>query len=74
MIDHHTEAKRFDPDGHYVRRWLPVLARLRTKYIHEPWLAPEGVLEDAGGCQGSATPPWAGGHVGGSCGRRCTTG
>lgn len=46
-IDQHTESKRFDPDGNYVRRWLPVLARLPAKYIHEPWLAPESVLADA---------------------------
>ncbi|KAL4431148.1 hypothetical protein ABPG75_006404 [Micractinium tetrahymenae] len=47
-IHHHTEARRFDPDGNYVRRWLPVLARLPAKYIHQPWTAPESVLEDAG--------------------------
>ena len=49
-IDQGQEAKRFDPDGHYVRRWLPVLARLPVQYIHEPWRAPEAVLADAGGC------------------------
>ena len=48
-IDQGSEAKRFDPDGNYVRRWLPVLARLPAKYIHQPWLAPEAVLADAGG-------------------------
>ena len=30
MMDLHSEAKRFDPDGEYIRRWLPVLARLPT--------------------------------------------
>jgi len=49
MIDQPTEAKRFDPDGRYVRRWLPVLARLPARWIHQPWLAPENVLADAGG-------------------------
>lgn len=49
MIDQPTEAKRFDPDGRYVRRWLPVLARLPAQWIHQPWLAPESVLADAGG-------------------------
>ncbi|KAI3433397.1 hypothetical protein D9Q98_003213 [Chlorella vulgaris] len=48
IIDYSAESKRFDPDGNYVRRWLPVLARLPAKYIHEPWLAPQEVLEDAG--------------------------
>ena len=57
MIDQPTEAKRFDPDGRYVRRWLPVLARLPAQWIHQPWLAPEIVLADAGGWR-------AGGHRG----------
>lgn len=42
------EVKKFDPKGAYVRRWLPVLARLPTQYIHAPWTAPLQVLEDAG--------------------------
>lgn len=48
MIDHSVESKRFDPDGQYVRRWLPVLARLPRQYIHQPWMAPVHVLEEAG--------------------------
>eukprot|EP00887_Chlorella_sp_A99_P005593 scaffold1.g5593.t1 len=48
MIDLATECKRFDPDGNYVRRWLPVLARLPARFIHAPWEAPEHVLDDAG--------------------------
>lgn len=47
MMDLETEAKRFDPDGEYVRRWLPVLARVPTRYIHEPWNAPEAILAAA---------------------------
>lgn len=42
------EAKRFDPDGNFVRRWLPSLSRVPAKYIHCPWNAPDHVLEDAG--------------------------
>ena len=34
MMDHKAEAKRYDPEGNWVRRWLPVLARLPTQYIH----------------------------------------
>lgn len=48
MMDHSKESKRFDPDGQYVRRWLPVLARLPRQYIHEPWTAPQQVLDEAG--------------------------
>jgi deoxyribodipyrimidine photo-lyase len=32
-----TQAKRFDPDGHYLRRWLPELADAPLALLHEPW-------------------------------------
>ena len=35
------QAKKFDPDGAYVRRWVPELAHLPNALIHEPWRAPE---------------------------------
>ncbi|KAG2427955.1 hypothetical protein HXX76_011942 [Chlamydomonas incerta] len=47
MMDLETEARRFDPDGEYVRRWLPALSRLPTEYIHAPWKAPPSVLAAA---------------------------
>ena len=31
-----TQGKKFDPDGRYVRRWVPELADVPTKHIHEP--------------------------------------
>ena len=34
MMDHNRECKKYDPQGNYVRRWLPVLARLPVEYIH----------------------------------------
>jgi len=34
-----TQARRFDPDGIYVRRWVPELAGLETLAIFEPWRA-----------------------------------
>ncbi|KAI3465156.1 hypothetical protein Pfo_021819 [Paulownia fortunei] len=42
------EGYKFDPNGEYVRRWLPELARLPTEWIHHPWNAPESVLQAAG--------------------------
>jgi deoxyribodipyrimidine photo-lyase len=33
-----SQGKKFDPDGTYVRRWVPELASVPTKFIHEPWL------------------------------------
>ncbi|MGH8960573.1 MAG: cryptochrome/photolyase family protein [Jatrophihabitantaceae bacterium] len=35
------QAHRFDPDGDYVRRWVPELADLPATVIHEPWRLPE---------------------------------
>jgi len=32
-----TQAKRYDPHGDYVRRWVPELAELKASEIHEPW-------------------------------------
>ena len=32
-----TQAARFDPDGAYVRRWVPELAGLTGRAIHQPW-------------------------------------
>lgn len=37
-----SQGKRFDPAGDYVRRWVPELADVPTKYVHEPWTAPGG--------------------------------
>jgi deoxyribodipyrimidine photo-lyase len=31
------QAERFDPDGHYVRRYLPELESVRGKAIFRPW-------------------------------------
>jgi len=35
-----TQGKRFDPDGAYVRRWVPELAGFADDAIHEPWKDP----------------------------------
>ena len=32
-----TQAKRFDPDGAYVRRYVPELAGIEGAAVHEPW-------------------------------------
>jgi deoxyribodipyrimidine photo-lyase len=32
-----TQAKKFDPDGRYLRRWLPELASAPLELLHEPW-------------------------------------
>ncbi|MFM2287008.1 MAG: hypothetical protein RL684_151 [Pseudomonadota bacterium] len=35
-----AQARKFDPDGTYLRRWLPELAQLPLDLLHEPWTAP----------------------------------
>lgn len=35
-----SQGKKFDPQGVYVRRYVPELAQLADRVIHEPWLAP----------------------------------
>jgi deoxyribodipyrimidine photo-lyase len=35
-----TQAQRFDPDGAYVRRWLPELEGLADAHVHRPWASP----------------------------------
>ena len=35
------QAQRFDPEGDYVRRWVPELSGLPTAAIHQPWLLPD---------------------------------
>lgn len=51
-----TQGERYDPDGEYVRRYVPEIADLPDKYIHQPWTAPAEVLEEAGVTLGEDYP------------------
>ncbi len=42
------QGEKFDPDGGYVRTFVPELADLDRKYIHRPFEAPDDVLKGAG--------------------------
>jgi deoxyribodipyrimidine photo-lyase len=42
-----TQAKKFDPDGAYLRRWLPELADAPLPLLHEPW-KDEALLKRSG--------------------------
>jgi len=43
-----SQGEKFDPNGEYVRRWVPELGRLELPWIHRPWEAPSEVLRGAG--------------------------
>ncbi len=42
------QGEKFDPQGNYVRRWVPELGQLSKRFIHRPWEAPATELQKAG--------------------------
>ncbi len=40
-----TQGRRFDPDGEYVRRWVPELRHLSGVTAHEPWKQDDGYAQ-----------------------------
>lgn len=50
------QGQRFDSRGVYIRKWIPELSKVPDAYIHNPWEAPELVMEAAGVRLGSTYP------------------
>ncbi|MBP2297878.1 cryptochrome/photolyase family protein [Azospirillum picis] len=50
------QGGKFDPEGDYVRRYVPELAGLPRRWIHQPWAAPAEVLRKAGVTLGKDYP------------------
>src|SRR6056300_1687897 len=50
------QGEKFDPDGAYVRRYVPELAGLSDRYLHHPWDAPQEALGKAGVKLGRSYP------------------
>ena len=49
-------GKKTDPGGLYIKKWLPALQHMPTKYIYEPWLAPLSVQRESGCVIGTDYP------------------
>ncbi|WP_067222157.1 cryptochrome/photolyase family protein [Stappia indica] len=51
-----SQGEKFDPDGTYVRRWVPELADMPASHIYKPHEAPREMLEKAGVRLGDTYP------------------
>ena len=51
-----TQGQKFDPDGAYVKRWVPELKGLSPNFVHAPWTAPAEALRAAGVTLGRTYP------------------
>ncbi|MDD2178089.1 DNA photolyase family protein [Acidovorax sp. D2M1] len=51
-----SQSEKFDPEGKFIRRYLPQLAALPTKALHAPWLARPLELQEAGVRLGDSYP------------------
>lgn len=50
------QSAKFDPQGIYIKRWVPELASCPTKWIHEPHKAPPSLLAPHGIVIGKTYP------------------
>ena len=40
-------GRKADPNGDYIRKYVPALKNFPIQYIHEPWMAPEQIQRAA---------------------------
>ena len=48
IYDPTKQAKENDPEGRYIRKYVPELRNVPDEYIHEPWKMPERVQQETG--------------------------
>ncbi len=51
-----TQGEKFDPEGTYIKAYIPELQKLPAKYISAPWTAPSNILSYAGVTLGTTYP------------------
>ena len=67
-----TQGKRYDPDGEYIRQWVPELRSVPAKYLHEPWKLPQKEQARTGFVIGEQYPhPHRGASMGATTSPRC---
>jgi deoxyribodipyrimidine photo-lyase len=42
------QGKKFDPQGKFIKHWIPELSGIPTKYIHSPWEMPATIQKQSG--------------------------
>jgi deoxyribodipyrimidine photo-lyase len=58
-----TQSQRFDPQGRFIRRYVPELAAVPDKYVHAPWKMPAAEQERCGVVMGRDYPLPIGDHA-----------
>ncbi len=43
-----SQGKKYDPDGEYIKKWVPELENVPDSYLHRPWRMPSYVQQNAG--------------------------
>ena len=51
-----TQGMKFDPEGDYIKKYIPELSRVPVRYIHAPWEAPSTILQQRGCILGQHYP------------------
>ena len=58
-----TQSEKFDPQGRFIKRYLPQLSGVPSEWIHAPWLAGAEQLQKWGVTLGKDYPSPAVDHA-----------